>query len=793
MANADRACFHCGTLTSARAAIFRGDRAFCCEGCATVSDLATEADWDRFYELRDGFSPRPEPGDVSGFDHPDFLAKSSRLRDDGRREADLQIGGLRCAACAWLIERGTSRLPSVAEVHVSFGTGIAHLVWQQEVTPLSAIAHRVEQLGYQPRFGGQAPRTAHALLGRLGIAAFSMMNVMLLSISIYLGWFQGMEERHAALLRWMILLLATPAALYAAQPFYQRAWAGLRERTLSMDVPIAVAIVLLYLHGAWATFAGQDGYLDSMTMLVALLLGGRFVEDRGRASAELAAGALLARVPTNARRMTASGTEEVPVSALLRGDRIAVGSGAIVPVDARIVDGHGWFDLSLVTGEAEPAHRASGEELPAGATMTEGAAELEVTATGDDTLIARLARLVQVARSARAPVQMLSDRIAPWFTVATLVAATTTFTVWSQLHGLHAALPPTVAVLVVACPCALALATPAALSVGIGAAARRGAFIRDGAVLLRLAEADEIAFDKTGTLTAGRPEVISATDETLRIAAALERTSGHPIAKAILRETSRRGIALDRASAVVEVAGKGLSGLLGEDQVSVGAGSDGQVAVHRNGLLVGQIQLRDRLRPEAANLVRDLALRTAILSGDNRAVAMEAGRLTGIAEVHAELTPHDKVAWLNERKAAGAHVVFVGDGINDTAALAAAHVGVAMGGGATAALLAADVTLVEDSIAPVAAAIRVGRITKATLRRNAIGSVLYNATAVTAAAFGLVNPLIAALLMPASSLIVILAALSIERKLAHGHRTHPAPALDDARRALCLDVCESRP
>jgi Cu2+-exporting ATPase len=755
-----------------------------------VSELASEGGWDRFYELRQGYSPRPEPGDVSSFDHPAFLEAHSRVEADGRRVADFQIGGLRCAACVWLIERGVGRLPGVESIHASFSTGRARVVWSEGSVRLSQIARRIQELGYQPRIGGSAPRTAHALLGRLGVAAFISMNVMMLSVSIYLGWFEGMEERHAALMRWMILALATPAVFYSSQPFFTRALAGLREGILSMDVPIALAIALLYGHGVWATLRGEDGYLDSLTMLVALLLAGRFVEDRGRARAEAAAGALLSRVPTLARRVTGTGVEEVPVSQLALGDRIAVGKGAVVPVDARIEEGSAEVDLSLVTGEAEAVTRGPGAELPAGCSILEGGIELRVTAVGDDTLLARLARMVASARASRAPLLQLSDRIAPWFTLATLVAAVATFVSWSLLHGTSVAIAPTVAVLVVACPCALALATPAALSVGIGAAARRGAFIRDGEVLMRLAEVDAIAFDKTGTLTAGRPEVTSASDEALRIAAAVERTSLHPVARAILRETERRGIALDRADDIVETTGRGIAGRVDNAFVEVRAGSSaGSVEVFSDGIRVGEIRMRDRLRPGAERLIHDMGLEPALLTGDAAAAAHEVASLTGITRVHAGLSPEAKVAWLEARRAEGRKVLFVGDGINDTAALAAAHVGVAMGAGAPAALLAADVTLVEDAVAPVLAAVRAARITRATIVRNARGSVIYNASAVTAAAFGLVNPLVAAILMPISSMVVVLAALSVERRLRDGYPARLAPAVDDARSAVCLDVC----
>ncbi len=772
-------CAHCGALVERPAAVWLDDRPYCCTGCRGVAQLVRDGGWDAFYDRRDGPSPRPaDDENVAVFDRESFTRGRVQALSLDRSAVDLQLGGLRCAACTWLVERAVGAFPGVHSAEVSYGSGRAHIEYDPTQVKLSEVAARIAAVGYRALVAETSSGLDTDLVVRFGVASFCAMNAMLLSIAVYTGWFDssGMDEGFATLFRFTTLLLATPATLYAAEPFFVGATAGLRHRFVSMDVPIAIAIAVLYAHGVVETFRGHDAYLDSLTMLIALLLGGRLLEASGRRRAHDAAAAVLSTAPTVARRVVGDRVEEVAADSLQVGDQVVVGAGAVVPADAYVVAGAGLVDLSMLTGESEPVALALSQHLPAGALLREGEATLVVAAVGEGTVVARMAARVSAALSARARIARLPDRIAPWFTGATLLVAAGTFVAWALRVGPGGAMPATIAVLVVACPCALALATPTALAAGIGAAARRGAWLRDPDVLLALARVDTVAVDKTGTVTEGRPRVVSASDEHLRLAAALERGSQHPIARAILDEAHARRIPIGAATDVREQPGVGIEGRIGDRHVALRRVPEG-VGVFIDGARCGAIDVRDRVRADAARDLRALGLPVTMLSGDDPARVAEVAATCGGLDAAGGLSPDAKAAWIADRRAAGARVLFAGDGLNDAPALAAADVGAAMGSGASATVLAADVVVLEPSLRPVAAAVRAARTTANTLRALTAISITYNVSAVGAAALGLVNPLVAAVLMPLSSLVVIVGALSIEWRMRHGDHLRPAPAL----------------
>lgn len=776
-------CDHCGTPMAAAAAIVvaasEGEgRRFCCPGCAAAAELIAAGGFERFYEKREGWSPKPDAlRSVAGFDSSWFHDSHVTVRPDGQRETRLFISGVRCTACTWLLERVLGDAPGVAEVHVSYGTDEARIVWNPDATPLSAVAQRIVRLGYEPLSVTARPERNSELIARLGIAAFCAINVMMLQITLYAGWFGGMAERHAALFRWMALVFATPAALYSSAPFFERAWRGLKAGVLHMDVPVSLAVAIMYAHGLISVLMSRDGYLDSMTMLIALLLAGRLIEERGRLRARDAAGALLSSAPETARRQVGQRIEEVPVQDLAPGDQILIGVGAVVPVDGRVASGTCEVDRSVITGESTPERLGEGAAVASGSLLLSGALVVTVEATHAESTLYRMAKLVSEARGQKAPATRLADRIAPWFVAVTLTVAALTFLIWSLMAGPTAALPVTIAVLVVACPCALALATPAALSAGLGAAARRGVFIRQPSTLEGAADIDILLIDKTGTLTEGKLRVEEADDELLRLASGLERFSSHPIARAILREARERLIPLPAAEDVEETPGQGIRGRIEGQVVEVSAGGPGLVMLTVDGVRAGAITLRDQLRDDSAAALEALDIPVVMITGDRDQVAQQIVARAGVTEHLAEATPEDKVAAVKAHQAAGRRVLFAGDGVNDAPAVAAADIGVAMGDGAAAALLAAHAVVVSPSVAPVVWLLRISRETHRVLLVNTRFSLLYNTLAVTAAALGWINPLIAAVLMPFSSLFVVLNATAMERRLRRGYRTGPVAHL----------------
>ena len=763
------ACAHCGDLVRVDAAHFRNDKPYCCQGCLTVARMVEEHGWGDFYVQRDGFSPRPDNSV-----RPQAEAAASALAPDVLQEDCLQslkfrVDGIQCAACVWLVEKALSEQPGVQAAQVSYGNGIARLQWNPEQTSLTDIMATVQTLGYRPAPVHTEKQADRGLLSRLGVAAFCAGNVMTVSIALYAGWFDGMEPRYYRMFEWLALALATPAVTYSAQPFFTRAWTGLRMGILSMDVPIALAVVIMFVHGLVAIVTGGHAYMDSLTMLIALLLGGRWVEEAGRTRADRAADAVSGRLPAMARRVTDAGVEDVPASSLAVGDRVIVGLGSIVPADGTVVAGNAALDSSALTGEAEPVATILGSRVSAGAMVVDGQVELLVVAAGEDTLLATMARRISDGSTSASSVVRFSDRVAPLFTGLTLAVATATFGGWAWFVGPAAAIAPTVAVLVTACPCALALATPAALSVAMGAAARRGAWIRDADAVIRLAKIDRVLLDKTGTLTEGSRRVVDAADAPLQLAAAVERGSTHPVARAIATAARERGLALLPSSDVHEEAGRGITGVVDGQRIRVEA-APGGVRVFADDRAIGDIELRDVERVGATADAR-LPVPVEIVSGDNAAAVHAAAVGIGAQAWFAQTTPDQKVILVEERQRSGDSVMFVGDGINDAAAIAEASVGVAMSSGTPAAVLAADIVVFSPSLRPLEMLLRLGTQTERALRLNAALSITYNVTAVAAAAAGLVNPLIAAILMPVSSAVVIAGALSIEWRMSHGdHR-----------------------
>jgi Cu2+-exporting ATPase len=626
-------------------------------------------------------------------------------------------------------ENVLQRTVGVEEATVSYATGRATLRWDPERVRLGELTGRIAALGYRPRLLGEEARPDRDLLLRLGVAAFAAANVMMFAAALYAGWLGGMEARFIALFQWVSLVLATPVALWSATPFYAGAWSGLRNGVLHMDVPIALAIVVLYAQGLVGTLLGVDTYLDSLTMLVALLLAGRVLESRGRRRASEAAVTLASTV-------------------------------------------------ALLTGEAAPVAVGPGDRVWAATLLVDGSLVMEVTEAAEETVIHRMADELRAAAD-RGTKPSSTDRIAPWFTGATLLVAAGTFVGWWLAAGAGVALTTAVAVLVVACPCALALSRPLAAAAGLGAAARRGLLFRSAEALLELGDVDVVALDKTGTVTAGALDVIGAGDEDLRVAAGLERFSRHPVALAIVREAATRGIPLPEATEVREEAGAGISGVVHGRQWRIKSGGADVVVLEGADGYRGLIRLGDLVRPDSQRAVerlRDLGTEVGLLTGDADEVGRRIAEGAGITVVETRVGPEAKAAWVRTKQELGARVLFAGDGLNDGPALAAADVGVAMGSGAASSILTADGVLASGSILPLATGILASRACRQAIRRNQTRSIVYNVSAVTAAAAGLVNPLVAAVLMPLSSAMVVWGASRVESWVREADLLNPGRA-----------------
>ncbi len=748
-------CPHCGTAVEAP------EGTFCCSGCELAARIISDAGLERYYSERTAYAPRPT-GRVGRWDAAPVVECA-----DGTRETTLALDGLRCASCVWVTERVLGSTPGVVTATVSYASGRTRLKWDPALTSLTALAGRIGSLGYQPRVLGEEARPDRELTLRLGVAVFAAMNVMLMAVALYAGWFSSMEPRFQRMFEWGSLLVATPAALWCAEPFFRGAWQGLANRTLHMDVPIAIAIATLYAHGVYATLTGGEAYLDSLTMLVALLLAGRLLESRGRRRAAEAATTLAASVPATARRVEGAEIRTVPADALSPGDLIEVGMGEEISADGHVFAGAGSVIMAVVTGESAPISVAPGDRVVAGGVLELGALTVRVESAGSDTVVHRMAQAV--AEAADRPSSLSTvDRLAPWFTGVTLLVAALTFGAWMMTSGLGQAISATVAVLVVACPCALALSRPLAGVSGLGAAARRGTLFRSIDALLALAKVDTVALDKTGTVTGGDLVVTEASDRALRVAAGLERSSIHPVARAIVRAAVDRGIPLPTSTGVEEEPGTGIAGVIDGVEWQLRRGGPGRIELSDGGNFAETIRLGDTVRGDSndavAELVR-LGVSVTLLTGDHADVARNIAARTGITEVHAAMSPERKAAWIEVQQGVGKTVLFVGDGVNDGPALATANVGLSMRSGAASSLLVADGVVVSGSLNSVTAAIVASRESARAVRHSQTRSVLYNVVAVAGAAAGIINPLTAAILMPLSSALVVLSAVRIETRL----------------------------
>ena len=737
-----------------------------------------------------------------------------------REPVDLAIEGMTCASCVARVEKALARVPGVLGAEVNLATEGARVTRLAGAAATTELLAAVQRAGYAAREkpadgAAAAPQAEEPWLTdgrRVALAAA-------LSAPLALPMIGDLFGRHWMLPGWLQLLLATPVQFWLGARFYRAGWAALRAGSGNMDLLVALGTSAAYGLSVVTLFASADAmpalYFESAAVVITLVLFGKWLEARAKRQTTDAIRALQALRPDTARVRGTDGTErDVALAEVKVGDEVVVRPGERLPVDGLLLEGRSHVDESLLTGESLPVAKAPGERVTGGAVNGEGLVVVRTTAVGAETALARIVRMVESAQAKKAPIQRLVDRVSAVFVPAVIVVALATLGGWWLFAGapLATALLHAVAVLVIACPCALGLATPAAIMVGTGVAARRGILIQDAVALETLRDVAVIAFDKTGTLTEGRPVLVEALAidgdhaALLADAAALQRGSEHPLARAVLQAAPADGGSA--ASSVAAVAGRGVEGFIGPRRLLLGSGpwmselgvdvaalAEPAQALQQAGRSVswlaeaqaegaprlrGLLAFGDTLKPGAAQAIAQLSalgVRPVLVSGDNRGAAQAVGAEIGIEEVHAEVLPGDKarvVAELREglqgHARAGAKVAMVGDGINDAPALAAADVGIAMATGTDIAMQTAGVTLMRGKLALVAEAVSISRATTAKIRQNLFWAFVYNVVGIPLAAFGLLSPVLAGAAMAASSVSVVTNALLLRR-----WRPRPAP------------------
>jgi len=791
------ACFHCALPIPANCdftvAIDGNPKPVCCPGCKAVAELIRDAGMTGYYEQRDPPRPglgRPETDSSEWrvFDRPDMLAAFAE-RENGLAEASIFAGGMYCAACSWLIQTALENTPGVANAEVNPITHRVRVRWQPARLGLGRILSVLSDLGYKPQplapESGVRPEIAEqrAALKRLLVASIGMMQVMMFAVALYSGQFQGIDTGMQQFLRYVSLAVTTPVVFYSARPFFAAALRGLRARRPGMDLPVSLAIGAAYVASLVSTLTdGAEVWFDSVTMFVFFLTVGRYLEMRARHRSIDRGVALSALMPNTVTRVRDGSVETVPASRLVAGDLLRVAAGDAIPADGVLERGETRVDESVLTGESVPRPKSPGDGLIAGSVNLDERIEFRVERTGVDTTLGTIGRLSERARYARPAFVQVSDRIARYVVIAILVVAAVTALAWTTIDA-ERAFVVTLSVLVVTCPCALALATPAAFAATGSRLAELRLLITNGNAVEALSRATHVVFDKTGTLTRGRPTIVETrvfderydAQDLRRIAATLETASNHPVARAFASLENTLP-----ASDLRVVPGGGVEGIVEGKRWRIGSQSyvgappspdkspDSATRVYlaNDTSVVARFDLDDASRPgagEAVAALRAMGLELALVSGDEDAPVARVASELGIEDARSRCSPEDKLDAIRSLQQRGATVVMIGDGINDAPVLAGADASIAPSEAALLAQTHADVLMLGDSLQPVITAFRAARKTMRIVRQNICWAIVYNIAAVPLAAAGYVPPWAAAIGMSASSLVVVLNALRMSR------------------------------
>jgi Cu2+-exporting ATPase len=776
-----KACLHCGLPVPEG-----GDSDFCCPGCKTAYAIIHDLGLDGWYErrvLQEGVRA-PKPDDFDGGPDP---ASYVRVDDEGIARLNLMVEGLHCAACVWLIESILARQPGVVSARVNMTTRRLVLRWRQTENDAQALVNAVTALGYRllpydpGRLREEGRETERVLLRAMAVAGFAAGNVMLLSVSVWAGAFSGMEAVTRDFLHWISALIALPAIVYAGWPFFSSAAKALKGGRFNMDVPISLAVILSAAMSLFETIrGGEHAYFDAAVTLLFFLLIGRYLDRRARAKARSAAERLVNLGATAATVEDENGRRRsVPVSEVMPGAVVHVAAGERIPVDGVVESGVSDVDSSLVTGESLPARTAEGGKVFAGTLNLSGALRIHTVAAGEDTLLAEIVRLMELAEQGQARYVAIADRVARLYAPAVHLFGLATLVVWLAVGApWQTALLYAVAVLIITCPCALALAVPIVQAVASGRLYQSGVLIRSADALERTSQADMVVFDKTGTLTLGRPRLREEDQdaEDLRLAASVAAASRHPLARALAAAVPD----VVPQAKVREVAGEGLIAETGMGEIRLGrrewcgapaaAGEDSplpELWLASPGREPVRFRFADMLRADAAAVVaacKGRGLEVALLSGDLPPVVAAVAAELGIGDWRAGLRPDEKSRHLEDLAKCGKHILMVGDGLNDAPALASAFVSMSPSTAAEITQTASDVVFQGDQLKPVVEVMTVARKAERLVLQNLGIAFLYNAVAIPAAMAGYVTPLVAALAMSSSSILVTLNSLRLWRR-----------------------------
>ncbi len=779
-------CDHCHLEFDESVMIADGDHRFCCKGCQGVYHLLSDEGLDSFYDKVGDTKlapPTEQFEDASNFDSPAFYERFVKTNDEGFNEIALIIEGIHCAACVWLNEKALHKMDGIVDVHINFTTNKAQITWADSVVKLSQIIEMIRAIGYNAfpydpsiqELRANKERKDYYL--RMTVAVFSLMNMMSISFAQYHGYFSGIEEDIVTILNVGEWVLATPVLFYSGWVFFRGAYYGMRNKIVNMDLLVATGAVLTYFYSIYITlFKLGEAYFDSVTMIIAFVLFGKFLEVLSKKSAADTLDVISKHVPNEVKVVQGNHVETLSVHDVHIGDIVILHSGEKAALDGVVVQGEGSFDESSLTGESEPIFKQEGDLIISGTVSVDATLRYEVSKDFAHSTLSNLVAMLENSMSKKPRIEQLANRLSEYFSSIILLFSLLTFLVWWWWpHDFNTAFMVGISVIIIACPCALALATPVATLVGLGLGAKRGILFKEAAQLETLANATTVVFDKTGTLTRGKPEVISAQwleNIDSSIVYALAMSSNHPVSKGVAAYLEQDGLKQLALEGTKQIAARGVKGdhqgvtyFGGSRRFIEEQGIECTVSVAHTAFyvateeaLVAVFELMDQPKDDAQSLVAYLAskkVKSVMLTGDHESAARQVADHVGISSYKSELTPDEKEAYVVALQNSGEKVIMVGDGVNDILALARADIGIAMGNGSDIAIDVSDVVLMQDSLTSLQEAFKIGYTTYGLIKQNLGLSLLYNAITIPLAMAGYIIPMVAAVSMSLSSLLVV--------------------------------------
>ena len=762
---------------------------FCCHGCQGVYHLLRSEGLDTFYDKLGRTTLTPPTNtlqdDLEKFDLDGFRKKYVKIRPDGTNEINLIIEGIHCSACVWLNEKVLHKTDGIIEATINYTNNKAKVIWDNEVINLSQIIQTIRSIGYDafpydPALQEErATKTRRDYYARILVAVFGMMNIMWIAVAQYAGYFSGIEQKFKDILNVAEFVLATPVLFYSGWVFFRGAYFGYRNRIINMDTLVATGATLAYIYSIYSMISKHgEVYFDSVVMIITFVLVGKYLEVLSKKHAVDTLDMLTSTIPTEVMIVHNGVKSLIAVENIAIGDIIEIKAGEKIVIDGIITEGAGSFDESSLTGESVPIHKQNGDTILSGSICLDSVIRYKATKDASNSLLHSIVTLLEESVTKKPKIEQLANSISGYFSAIILTIAIATFVGWYLYDGnFEKALIISISVIVIACPCALGLATPMATLVGISVSAKRGILFKEASFLETMAKSTVVAIDKTGTITEGKPSVINAVihkEFDYNLLYSLVASSNHPISKGIkkyleerndsLKELKLKEIqTLQAKGAIANFNTHSLAGgnkvLMEELGIKTTFSSKHSLFFFAiDGVLVASFELSDKLRAgakEAIEKLKSMNLKISMLTGDHALSASTIAKEAGIDDIHDSLLPQDKASLIDAFHDKDDIVIMVGDGINDSIALAKADIAIAMGSGADIAISVSDVVLLDEKPQKITEAYRISKRTYQAIKENLGFSIVYNVIAVPLAVMGFVYPLVAALSMSLSSLIVV--------------------------------------